>query len=140
MLRFPILRVLSCLEYGIAVLFTASLVLTLALGLDTLIPSIYDYSSEQDLVDALREGYQTRQITYLESREMLQIYRDAQPEFRLECWRIRLLYAVSICISAAVSVFLFKKYRSLRFRERLRDYFFPPPTLITRCPQLLILL
>ena len=126
MVKFLMLRAFSCLEYGIAFLFVASLALALTRGLDTLIPRIYDYSSEEDLVEALREGYESGQITYLESQEMLQIYRDDQAGFRLERWRIRLLYAVSICISAVIMVLLFKKYRSLRFRERLGDYFFPP--------------
>lgn len=125
MVKFLMLRAFSCLEYGIAVLFTASLAIALARGLDSLIPRIYDYSAEEDLVEALREGYESGQITYLESQEMLQIYRDDQPGFRLERWRIRLLYAVSICISAGFMVLLFKKYRSLRFRERFRSYFFP---------------
>lgn len=125
MVKSLFVRSFSCLEYGIAVFLAASLVLALTRGLDTLIPRIYDYSSEQDLVDALREGYESGQITYLESREMLQIYRDDQAGFRLEKWRIRLLYAVSICILVAVIVLLFKKYRLLRFRERFGDYFFP---------------
>jgi len=120
-------RAFSCLEYGIAFLFAASLTFMLTQGLGSLVPQIYDYSSEQDLVGALREGYGTGEITYLESREMLQIYRDSRAEFRLERWRIRLLYTVSICTSAIVTVLLFKKYRSLRFRERLRDHFFPAP-------------
>lgn len=128
MVKSLTLRVFSCIEYGIAVFLAASLVLTLARGLDTLIPRMYDYSTEQDLVNALREGYEAGEITYLESREILQIYRDDQPRFKLECWRIRLLYAVSICISAIIMVLLFKKYRSLRFRERFRDYFFPAKT------------
>ncbi len=125
MVKSLFVRAFTCIEYGIAFLFIASLALMLVRGLDSLVPRIYDYSSEQDLVGALREGYASGEITYLESREMLQIYRDDQPGFRLEKWRIRLLYVVSICISAIVSVLLFKKYRSLRFRERLRDYFFP---------------
>lgn len=125
MVKSLFVRAFSCLEYGIAIFFAASLALALTRGLDRLIPSIYDYSEEQDLVEALRQGYESGQITYLESQQMLQIYRDAQARFRLEIWRIRLLYAVSICISAGFMVLLFKRYRSLRFRERLRGYFFP---------------
>ena len=128
MVKSLIVGVFGCLEYAIAFLFIASLAFMLTQGLDSLVPGVYDYSEEDELIEALREGYETGQITYLESREMLQIYRDDQAGFRLERWRIRLLYAVSICISVAVIVLLFKKYRLLRFRERLRDYFFPPKT------------
>lgn len=120
-------RVFICIEYGIVFLFAASLTLALTQGLGNLVPQIYDYSAEQDMVGALREGYGAGEITYLESKEILQIYRDNQPEFRLERWRIRLLYTVSICISVIVTVLLFKKYRSLRFRERLQDYFLSAP-------------
>ncbi len=128
MVKSLFVRAFSYLEYGIVFLFVASLALVLIRGLDTLVPRAYDYSSEQDLVDALREGYGSGQITYLESQELLQIYRENQAGFRLERWRIRLLYAVSICISAGFIVLLFKKYRLLRFRERFGDYFFPTKT------------
>ena len=125
MVKSLMVGVFGCLEYAIAFLFIASLAFTLAPGLDKLVPWAYDYSAEEDLAEALRQGCESKQITSQESREILQIYRDDQAGFRLDKWRIRLLYAVSICISAAVMVLLFKKYRSLRFRERFRDYFFP---------------
>jgi hypothetical protein len=127
MVKSLFVRVFTCIEYGIAILFAVSLAFMLTQGLGSLVPQIYDYSSEQDLVGALREGYGTDEITHLESKEVLQIYRDNQPEFRLERWRIRLLYTVSICVSAVVMMLLFKKYRSLRFRERLRDCFSTAP-------------
>ena len=111
------------LEYGIAILMAASFAFTFGQGLNILRPSIYDYSLEEDLVDALKEGYESGQITYVESQEMLQIYRDSQVRFRLEKWRIRFLYALSIGVSAAVTALLFRQYRLLRFRERLKDYF-----------------
>ena len=85
---------------------------------------MYDYSLEEDFVDPLKEGYETGQITYVEMQEMLEIYRADQVRFRLERWRIRLLYALSIGVSAAVTALLFRKYRLMRFRERLKDYFF----------------
>ncbi len=112
------------LEYGIAVLIGASFAYAFGEGLNILRPSIYDYSLEEDFVEPLKEGYETGQITYAESQEILQIYRDDQVRFRLERWRIRLLYALSIGVSAAVTALLFRQYRLLRFRERLGDYFF----------------
>ncbi|MBA7634256.1 hypothetical protein ES703_41839 [subsurface metagenome] len=107
------------LEYAIAILIATLLAWALIQALDSITPRIYDYSSEKDLVDALKEGYESGQITYAEMQEMLEIYREAQLRFRLERWRIRLLYALSICVSAL----LFRKYRLLRFRERPKDYF-----------------
>ncbi len=124
MVKSLMVGVFGCLEYGIAFLFIASLAFTLAQGLDSLVPGVYDYSAEDDLIEAVREGYESGQITSQESREILQIYRDHQTG--LERRRIYLIYAVSICISAVIIVLLFRKYRSLRFRERFRDYFFPP--------------
>lgn len=125
MVKSLIVGVFSCLEYATVVLFIASLAFMLTQGLDSLVPGVYDYSEEDELMEALREGCKSGQITYQESQEILQIYRDAQFRFKLERWRLHFLYAVSICISTVVMVLLFKKYRSLRFRERFRDYFFP---------------
>jgi len=113
------------LEYGIAILIGASFAFAFGQGLNILRPSIYDYSLEEDFVDPLKEGYETGEITYPEMQEMLEIYRDSQVRFRLERWRIRLFYALSIGVSTTATVLLFKKYRLLRFRERLKDYFFP---------------
>ena len=124
MVKFLVVGVFTCIEYGIAVLFIASLAFTLAQGLDGLVPEVYDYSAEDELIKAVREGYESKQITSQESREILQIYRDDQAG--LQRLRTCILYAVSICISAIVTVLLFKSYRLLRFRERFRDYFFPP--------------
>jgi hypothetical protein len=126
MVKSLIVGVFGCIEYTIVFLFIASLAFMLTQRLDNLVPQIYDYSTEQDLLEALREGYESKQITSQQGQEILQIYRDAQPGFRLDKWRMRLLYAVSICISAVVMVLLFKSYRLLRFRERLKAYFFPP--------------
>ncbi len=123
MAKFFMVRSFRWLEYGIAILIAALLAWALIQALDSITPRIYDYSSEQNLAGALREGYESGEITYLESQEMLEIYRDDQVRFRLERWRIRLLYALSIGVSTAVTVLLFKKYRLLRFRERLRNYF-----------------
>jgi len=123
MAKFLMVCSFRWLEYGIAILMAASFAFAFGQGLNILRPSIYDYSSEEDLVDDLWEGYGSGQITYAESQEMLQIYRDAQLRFRLERWRIRLLYALSIGVSMAVTVLLFRKYRLMRFRERLKDYF-----------------
>jgi hypothetical protein len=116
------------LEYAIAILIGASFAYAFGEGLNILRPSMYDYSLEEDFVDPLKEGYETGQITYVEMQEMLEIYRDDQVRFRLERWRIRLLYALSIGVSAAVTALLFRKYRLMRFRERLKDYFFADKT------------
>jgi hypothetical protein len=126
MVKSLMVGVFGCLEYAIVFLFIASLAFTLTQGLDILIPEVYDYSAEDELTKVVREGFESKQITSQESLEILQIYRDDQTG--LQRLRSYILYAVSICISAAVSVLLFKKYRSLRFRERFRDYFFPPKT------------
>lgn len=123
MVRFFVVGVFSCIEYGIAFLLVVSLSFTLAQGLDSLVPGVYDYSTEQELLEAVKEGYESKQITSQQGREILQIYRDDQN--RLERLRTYILYAVSICISAAVLVLLFKEYRLLRFRERFRDYLSP---------------
>jgi len=126
MVRSLMVGVFGCLEYAIVFLFIASLAFTLTQGLDILIPEVYDYSAEDELIKAVREGFESKQITSQQGVEILQIYRDDHA--RLQRLRSYILYAVSICISAVVSVLLFKKYRSLRFRERFRDYFFPAKT------------
>ncbi len=128
MAKFLMVRSFRGLEYGITILIAALLAWALIQALDSITPRIYDYSLEEDFVEPLKEGYETGQITYPEMQEMLEIYRDAQVRFRLERWRIRLLYALSIGVSAAVTVLLFRKYRLMRFRERLKDYFFADKT------------
>jgi len=119
------LRGFSWLEYSIAVVIIASFALILAFGLDRICPKIYDYSAEADLVSELRRACNSGEITYTESREMLEIYRNDQFTYALERWRIWLLFVVSIIISATMTVLLFRKYRLLRFRERFSNYFFP---------------
>ena len=114
------------LEYAVVFLFIASLVFILAQGLDIIVPEVYDYSAEDELTQAVREAFESKQITSQQAGEIWRIYRDDQT--KLQRLRTRILYAVSICVSAVVSVLLFKKYRSLRFRERFRDYFFPAKT------------
>ena len=125
MAKSLMVRSFRWLEYTIAVVIVASFALILAFALDRFCPKIYDYSAERDLVKDLRKGYQSGEITYAESREMLEIYRNDQFTYTLERWRIHLLFVVSLGISAAVMVLLFKKYRLLRFRERFSNYFFP---------------
>jgi len=107
------------LEYTIAVLIAALLAWVLIWALDSIVPRIYDYSSESYFVDVLKDAYDSGEITHAESREILEIHRNSQLRFKLEKWRIRLLFVLSIGISTAVVVLLFKKYRLLRFRERL---------------------
>jgi hypothetical protein len=114
--------VFGCFEYAAAFLFIAAIAFALAQGLDILIPEAYDYSAEDKLTKAVKEGFESKQITSQEGGEILCIYRDDQAG--LQRLRTRILYAVSICISAAVVTPSFKKYRSLRFRERFRDYLF----------------
>jgi hypothetical protein len=118
--------VFGCLEYAVAFLFIASLAFALTQGLDILIPEVYDYSAEDELIKDVREGFESKQITAQQGGEIFRIYRDDQA--RLQRRRTYILYAVSICVSAIVTMLLFKKYRSLRFRERFRDYFFPAKT------------
>lgn len=122
MVKFLVVGVFTCIEYAIVFLFIASLAFTLAQGLDGLVPGVYDYSADQELLETVREDYESKQITSQQGREILQIYRNDQAG--LQRLRTCILYAVSICISVIVTVLLFKKYRSLRFRERFRDYFF----------------
>jgi ABC-type nickel/cobalt efflux system permease component RcnA len=107
------------LEYAIAVLIAALLAWALTQGLDSIIPRIYDDSSESYFVNVLKDAYDSGEITHAESREILQVHRNSQLRFKLEKWRIRFLFVLSIGISAIVTVLLFKKYRLLRFRERL---------------------
>lgn len=115
----------SWFEYSIAVVIVASFALILAFGLDRICPEIYDYSAEADLVNELRRASNSGEITYTESREMLEIYRNDHFTYTLEKWRIWLLFVVSIIISVAAMVLLFRNYRLLRFRECLSNYFFP---------------
>ncbi|OHB61313.1 MAG: hypothetical protein A2167_09035 [Planctomycetes bacterium RBG_13_46_10] len=114
------------LEYAVVFLFIASLVFILAQGLDILVPEVYDSSAEDELTKAVKEGFDSKQITSQQAGEIWRIYRDEQS--RRQRFRMYIICAVSICISAGPVVLLFKKYRSLRFRERFRDYFFPAKT------------
>jgi len=119
MSRFLMIRSFRWLEYAIAVLIAALLAWVLIWALDNIIPRIYDDLSEGYFVDILKEAYDSGEITYAESQEILEIHRNSQLRFKLERWRIRLLFVLSIGISVTVTVLLFKKYRLLRFRERL---------------------
>lgn len=112
------------IEYAIVVSLTTSIAFLLGRGLNAISPRIYDYSTEQDFVEALVQASQAGEVTYPETQEMLQIYRDDQLRYRLDVWRIRLTFAVSFAICVVVVVLLFKRYRQLRFRERFKDYFF----------------
>jgi hypothetical protein len=123
MFKSIMVGVFGCLEYAVAFLFIASLAFAFEQGLDKLVPWTYDYSAEENLAAELRQGYKSKQVTYRQAEEIFLAYQDEQAG--LQRLRTCILYAVSICISAAVSVLLFKKYRLLRFRERFRDYFFP---------------
>jgi ABC-type nickel/cobalt efflux system permease component RcnA len=119
MAKSLMVRNFKWLEYTIAVLIAALLAWVLIWALDSIVPRIYDDLSESYFVDALKDAYDSGEITHAESREILQIHRNSQLRFKLDKWRIRLLFVLSIGISAAVTVLLFKKYRLLRFRERL---------------------
>jgi hypothetical protein len=126
MVKSLMVGVFGCLEYAVAFLFIASLAFTLVQGLDNLVPWAYDYSAEENLAEVLRQGCESKQITYRQGEEIFLAYQDDQAG--LQRLRTYILYAVSVCISAIVTMLLFKKYRSLRFRERFRDYFFPAKT------------
>jgi hypothetical protein len=118
-------RGFTCLEHAIAVSLTVSFAFVLGQGLNAISPRIYDYSTEQDFVETLIQAAEAGEMTYAETQEMIQIYRDDQPRYRLETWRVRLTFAVSFVICAVVVVLLFRKYRLLRFRERFKNCFFP---------------
>lgn len=112
-----------CLEYAIAFLFIASLAFAFEQGLDKIVPWAYDYAAQDNLADELRQACESKQVTRRQAEEMFLTYEDEQ--IRLQRQRTYILYIVSVCISAGFTVLLFKKYRTLRFRERFRDYFFP---------------
>ncbi len=114
----------ACLEYAVAVSLAASIAFLLGQALNAVSPKMYDYLAEEDFVEALRQATKVGEMTYLETREYLRIYREDQPRYRLEIWRIRLTFAVSFAICVVVVVLLFKRYRRLRFRERFKNYFF----------------
>jgi uncharacterized membrane protein YcjF (UPF0283 family) len=121
MVRPFITGIFGCFEYGIVCLFVAALSFLLVQTMETFAQSTYDYSAEQELLKAVNEGFESKQITSQQSAEILQFYRDEQAKRKII--RTSIFYAVSICISATASVFLFRKYRSLRFRERFREHF-----------------
>jgi len=126
MVKSLMVSVFGCIEYAIVFLFIVAITLAFKQGLDVLIPEVYEYSAEDELTKAVREGFESKQITSQEGGEIFRVYRDNQT--RLQKLRTRVLYAVSICVSAGFVALLFKKYRSLRFRERFRDHFFPAQT------------
>jgi hypothetical protein len=111
-----------CFEYTATFLFIVSLAFAFEQGLDKIVPWTYDYAAQDDLAKDLLQGCASKQVTRRQAEEMFLAYQDQQA--RLQRLRSYILYAVSICISAGFVVLLFKKYRSLRFRERFRDYFF----------------
>jgi hypothetical protein len=115
--------VFACLEYTIVSLLIAALAFVLVQQLDNIVPWGYNYSAEQELLEAINDGFDSKQITHQQGAEILRNYRDDLAG--RERLRTYILYAVSICISGSIVIFLFRKYRSLRFRERFRDYLFP---------------
>ncbi|UCF44008.1 MAG: hypothetical protein JSV99_03550 [Planctomycetota bacterium] len=117
-------RAFACVEYAIALSLAASFAFVLGQGLNVISPKIYDYSAEQSFVEALRQASEAGQMTYPETRELLQIYREDQLSYRLETWRVRLTFVISFAVCAGAVALLFKKYRLLRFRERFKNYFF----------------
>jgi hypothetical protein len=112
------------LEYAVAVSLAASLAFLLGQALNAISPKIYDYSAEEDFVEALRQAAKAGEMTYPETREYLRIYREDQLRYRLETWRVRLMYIVSFAVCSVAVAFLFRKYRLFRFRERFKNYFF----------------
>jgi len=126
MVKSLMVGVFGCLEYAVAFLFIAAITLVFIQGLDILVPEAYNTSAEEELTQAVKEGFESKQITSQQGGEIWRIYQDDQA--RLQRRRTYILYAVSICISAGLVALLFKKYRSLRFRERFKDYFFPAKT------------
>jgi hypothetical protein len=115
-------RGFACIEYAVAISLAASLAFLLGQALNAISPKIYDYSAEEDFVEALRQAAKAGEMTYPETREYLRIYRQDQLRYRLETWRIRLTFVVSFAVCAVTVVLLFRKYRLLRFRERFNNY------------------
>jgi hypothetical protein len=126
MVKFLMVGVFACLEYAIIFLLVVSLAFAFEQGLDKIVPWTYDYAAQDNLAEELRQGCDSNQVTRRQAEEMFLAYEDEQ--IRLQRLRSYILYAVSVCISAGLVMLLFKKYRSLRFRERFRDYFFPAKT------------
>ncbi|MDD5064184.1 MAG: hypothetical protein PHQ35_05425 [Phycisphaerae bacterium] len=113
-----------CFEYAAAFLFVVSLAFAFEQGLDKVVPWKYDYAAQGNLAAELRQAAKSEQVTRRQAEEMFLAYKDQQAGHQR--LRTRILYAVSVCISGIVTALLFKKYRSLRFRECFRDHFFPP--------------
>ena len=126
MVKFLVLSAFRCFEYAIVFLFIASIAFALAQGLGNFVPEAYTTLAEEELTKAVKDGFESKQITSQQAGEIFRIYRSEQA--RLQKRRTHVIYAVSICVSAGLMVVLFKKYRSLRFRERFGDYFFQAKT------------
>lgn len=124
MVKFLTLSAFRCFEYVIVLLFIISLTFVFEMGLDKIVPWTYDYESQDTFIKELKQARASKQITPRQAEEIFLAYEDEQIEFQKR--RTYILYAVSACISAGLAALLFKKYRSLRFRERFGDYFFPP--------------
>jgi len=116
-----IVRYFTWLEYGIAISIGMILTVALCRGLLGLFPDIYDYTKEEDFIKLIKENEPNVLIG-----EVRESYRDAH------FWRYALdnllgyiFFAVGITVSAIAMQQLFKKYRSLQFRERLKRHFSP---------------
>jgi hypothetical protein len=125
MVRSFITGIFACLEYGIVCLFAAALSFLLVQSMENFAQRTYNYSAEQELFEAVKEGFESKQITPQQNAEILKFYRDEQAKHKII--RTCIFYAVSICISATAAVFLFRKYHSLRFRERFGEHFSQAP-------------
>ena len=112
-----------CFEYIAALLFIASLAFAFEQGLDKIVPWKYDYTAQGNLAAELRHAVKSGQVTRRQAEEMFLAYKDQQAG--LQRLRTNILYAVSVFISAIIAMLLFKRYRSLRFRERFSNHFFP---------------
>ncbi|MFA5251893.1 MAG: hypothetical protein WC454_04835 [Phycisphaerae bacterium] len=124
MVKSLALGAFRCFEYAAAFLFIVSLAFVFEQGLDKLVPWTYDYAAQDDLAADLRKGCEDKQVTRRQADEMFLAYQDEQAGLQRQ--RTYILYAVSACVSAGFAVLVFKKYRSLRFRERFRGYLFQP--------------
>lgn len=108
-------------EGAVAVLLGIVIAVALTRGLAVFFdPHIYDYEEEQRFLEWLKQD--DPNMAAWELREARESYQDDH------FWRYaadRLLayvwFGVGIAVSATATVQLFKKYRSLRFRERLAN-------------------
>ena len=94
MVRSFVTGIFACLEYSIVCLFVAALSFLLVQTLESYTQSTYYYSAEQEILEAVQQGYESGQITSQQSAEILKIYRDEQAKRKII--RTSIFYAHSV--------------------------------------------